>query len=450
MLAVVAMKKTGLLLIGLLHFLAPAIALDVESAYIAKGRIHAQTNASGPQLKNDSFIFEAAVRMTAPANLDDAYWSQPPFPFPPGDRNFILPPSVRSPLLWYRMERWTAQTSMDNLRPNGDYHIVLATEHDGPRTNHLWLGGQAYPNAPRLANYTAAQSIDPASDFVLQWLTFVNGSANDLITLTVRQATNNAGIVFETGTFPGAPSALDGTRTSVTIPQGTLAPGRVYLGRLRFDRVVSVDRTNYPSQVGFTSYFATTDFYLGTLGSDSNTAPRLEAVYPPPGAVDVATDAPVIWTFSKPMQRASGLTILFNTNTTFWTTDRRSFVYLPLWPFSNSTEVHWTLQRWQPFVIMGDILSNPLFTDIGGYYETGTKQLLPAPQPRLSMPTVVTNTAHMILHGESNRIYTVQVSTNLSNWTTFSTNVTVTGPSIVTHPAVSNSPQRFYRAVVLR
>ena len=427
-----------------------ALGVDVVSAYIAKGRIHAQTNAAGPQLKNDYFIFEAAVRVTAPNSLDDAYWSQPPFPFPPGDRNPIFRPSIRMPLLWYRMERWTAQTSMDNLRPHGDYHLTFDTANDGARTNHLWLGGQTYPNAPRVANYTAAQSIDPANDFVLQWLSFVNGSVNDLITLTVMQATNNTGIVFETGTFPGAPSALEGTRTSVTIPQGTLAPGRVYLGRLRFDRVVSIDRTNYPSEVGFTSYFATTDFYLGTLGSDSNTAPRLEAVYPPPGAVDVPTDAPVIWTFSKPMQRASGLTMLFNTNTTFWTTDRLSFVYLPLSPFSTNTEVNWSLQRWQPFLLMGDLLSNPLFTDISGYYETGTKQLLPAPQPRLSMPTVVTNTAHMLLHGESNRIYTVQVSTNLSNWASFSTNVTVTGPSLVTHPAVSSSSQRFYRAVVLR
>jgi hypothetical protein len=214
---------------------------------------------------------------------------------------------------------------------------------------------------------------------------------------------------------------------------------------------VSVDRTSYSGEVGFAAYFASTDFYLSTIGADSNTAPRVIAFYPPQGAADVPTDTPLIWTFSKPMQRASGYFYGPATDmTSFWTTDRRSFVILPVSGHATNALIHYQLQPWNLFVTFADPLGNPLFTDVPNEFQTGNKQLLPPHQPRLDLPTIVTNTTHMLLHGQSNRLYAVQFSTNLSTWTFFSTNVTLTGPSLVTHPAVSSAPQRFYRALVLR
>ena len=443
------MKALIIMLSGL-SIVANAIAADVESAYVGKGRTYAQTNAGPSVLRLSPYVFEIAVRTTDIDTLNSAAWSQPPFP-PPAFR-FIPFPTLKTPLLFTSIDRWSSQSVADGAHPNGDYYILLNTEHDGERTNRILLSGSTYPAPPQIANYAAAQNIDAASDFTLQWNQFPGGGASDLITLTVMEAAIGTGIVFQTPLIPGAISALDGTRTSVSLPASTLAPGRAYLGRLRFEKITSTDRTNYPSELGFAAYFASTDFYLSTLGADSNTAPRIQAVYPPSGATGVPLDAPLIWTFSKPMQRASSLSLGgFATNrTSFWTTDRRSFVFLPLSLTAPDTNVTWRLQPWQPWVLFGDLLGNPLFTDLGGDFQTGEDLLPSPPQPQLGTPTVVSNTVEFLLHGESNRLYAVQFSTNLSNWTFFSTNVTLMGPSLVTHPAVSSAPQRFYRATVLR
>jgi hypothetical protein len=438
---------------GLFILVANGIAADVETTYIGKGRVYAQTNAGTPVLKSYPYIFEAAVRAATPLTgtaLTDATWSEPPFPVPPGAWQFIPPPSARS-ALWSWIERSTSQSTVDSAHPDGDYYIKLNTVHDGLRTNRVVLSGSTYPPAPQIANYAAAQNIDPSSDFTLQWNPIAGGRETDLITFTVLNSTNRTGIVFQTPTSPDAPSALDGTQTSVTLPTGTLLAGRVYVARLRYQRIVNVDRTSYPGELGYAAYFASTDFYLATVSADSNTAPRVIAIYPASGAVDVPTDAPLIWTFNKPMLRASGF---FHTHvtdhTSFWTTDRRSFVVVPVTGHSTNVTITYQLQPWGPSVLFGDPLGNPLFTDVNSQFQTADKRLLPAKQPRLDPPTVVTNTARMLLHGESNRVYTIQFSTDLANWTTFSTNVTLTGPSPVTHPAVSSAPQRFYRAMVLQ
>jgi hypothetical protein len=439
--------KALIIVIGVLLLMTDGFAADVQSAYVGKGHVYAQTNAGVPVLKSYPYIFETAVRATNTPALIDATWSEPPFPVPPGAWQFI-PPSGRSPLLWSWIER--SQSGQDSAHPNGDYYIKLNTVHDGLRTNRVSLIGSTYPPAPRVLNYDPAQDIDPSNDFTLQWNAILGARASDLITFTVMDATNRTGIVFQTGIFPDDPSALDGTRTSFTLPSGTLAAGRVYVARLRYDRIVSVDRTSYPGEIGFATYFASTDFYLSTVGTDSNTAPRVIALYPPSGATDVPTDAPLIWTFNKPMLRASGF---FHTHvtdhTSFWTTDRRNFVILPGSGHATNVTITYQLQPWNSFVIFGDPLGNPLFTDVNSEFQTANKKLVPAARPRLDVPTIVTNTAHMLLHGESNRVYAVQFSTNISSWASFSTNVTLTGPSLVTHPA-SNAPQRFYRAMVLR
>jgi hypothetical protein len=439
--------KSVFILVSVIHLSSVALALDVQSAYVGKGHVYAQTNAGSPVLKSAPYIFEASVRLTNSSALIDATRSEPPYPVPPGAWHFI-PPSARSPLLWSWTDRSWSQSDFDTFHPAGDYYIKLNTANDGVRTNRVTLSGSTYPPAPRISNYAAAQNIDPASDFTVQWNAIPGARATDLITFTVMDATNRTGTVFQTGTFPDAPSALDGTRTSVTLPAGTLAAGRVYLARLRYDRIVSVDRTSYPGEVGFAAYFASTDFYLSTVGADSNTAPRVIALYPPQAAVDVPTDAPLIWTFSKPMLRASST---FSTHVTdrtaFWTTDRRSFVVLPVTGHSTNVNITWHLQPWGSFVLFGDPLGNPLFTDVNSEFQTGNKRLLVAQQPRLDVPTVVSNTVQLLLHGESNRVYAVQFSTNLFNWTSFSTNVTLTGPAVVTHPI---GRQGFYRATVLR
>ena len=391
------------LLVAILTFLlveTVALAVDVETVYVGKGRIYAQTNDGYPTIKPERpYIFEVAVRMTQTGAVTSARWSGPQLPVDAGA--FLIQPTTKSPLLWYWIDAFSSQTFLDNIRPFGDYGVIMTTAHDGSRTNRCLFNSSSYPNAPQILNYDAAQSVDPASDFTLQWLGFANSGPDDIITFTIMEAGTNGrpGIVYETGRFPGAPGAVDGTQTSLTIPAGTLAPGRSYVGRLRFDNIIAVDSTNYPSELGLGAYFIATDFSITTIGADSNITTRIEAVYPPRVAVDIPRDAPLIWTFNKTMQRASSLSLTgFTTNrVSFWTTDQRSFVFLPLSPNPADTNVTWRLQPWAPFLLFGDLVGNPLFTDVNGAFHTGT-DLLPAPaQPRLGSPTVSNNAVQMLL-----------------------------------------------------
>ncbi len=150
----------------------------------------------------------------------------------------------------------TSLSTYDATFPAGDYSfLVNATSSNQtvvvnlPNTNVM-----AQPGAPHVANYAAAQAVDPTQAFVLSWDAFPGGTAADYIDVDV-------------GTYlspePGRPGALTGTATTFTIPAGTLQPNSNYFSRVGFFRFVGETNSSYARAAFRATY---TEFTLVTSG----------------------------------------------------------------------------------------------------------------------------------------------------------------------------------------
>jgi hypothetical protein len=166
------------------------------------------------------------------------------------------------------------KADLDRIFPNGDYEITLRTLHDGQKNITLTLTPDSYPNAPTIQNFAATQAVDSRQPLTLNWAPMVGGTSDDVIGLIVE---GGGACFFEPPFSPGEPGALDGTATSVTIPAGSLPPGRTLVGELVFAKVIDADITTYPGVVGTTGFTTITEFSLQTIGEP--TAPEIRVVH---------------------------------------------------------------------------------------------------------------------------------------------------------------------------
>jgi hypothetical protein len=131
-----------------------------------------------------------------------------------------LSQSMTEPSDYFVGEISTNQTALDTLFGNGNYAFTIVTAASTQQATVDLPASLAQPGAPHIANYTAAQSVDPAQPFALEWDAFPGGTASDFIYVSV-------GAIYTTA-MPGAPNALPGTATSFSIPAGTLKSGKTY------------------------------------------------------------------------------------------------------------------------------------------------------------------------------------------------------------------------------
>lgn len=157
---------------------------------------------------------------------------------------------------------YLSQPGLDADYPPGNYTVSLNTAHNGLQSALLPLPAVPFPNAPQLANFAAAQAVNPNADFVIRWNGFNGGSANDFVYLEIGVAGSN-GSEFRSPQ-PGQPGALTGTSTSVTIPVGTLTSGESYQVRLLFARSLGTSTTY---AFGFSAYYSQTETTLTTTGT---------------------------------------------------------------------------------------------------------------------------------------------------------------------------------------
>ncbi|HKS36314.1 MAG TPA: Ig-like domain-containing protein [Verrucomicrobiae bacterium] len=264
---------------------------------------------------------------------------------------------------FYLEQAFGSQSAMDSAYPNGTYQLnVIEGDGDSPSLT-LSLTGNQYPTTPRIANFTAAQDIDPAADFTLTWDAFVGGTANDFIQLRIEDDMGNT--FFESGP-PDDPSALNGTDVSVVIPADMLEGGKTYQATLLFARVLSRDTTSYAGALGVSAYLRQTAFTMHTSGSSPDTTPPfMFMTQPVNNANNVPVNSPVIFTFSEAMRTnhsvtwsgnvtaanfsyawtaSTTLTCTYNANlptnaTINWTLNTSSFLDLagnPLAPFNTT------------------------------------------------------------------------------------------------------------------
>jgi hypothetical protein len=160
---------------------------------------------------------------------------------------------------------------VDAAYPEGSYRLQISTAHEGTVTPALQISGSAYPNAPHLRNFAALQMADASNPLALSWDGFVGGNSNDFVFVEIA---DSVGGWFVTKSY-GKSGALNGTATTVTVPDGTLLANHLYKGRLLFEKILAVNETAYPGAEGLAGYFARTQFTVATAGPDN--PPRLSS-----------------------------------------------------------------------------------------------------------------------------------------------------------------------------
>ncbi len=134
-----------------------------------------------------------------------------------------------------------------NLRYGaGTYRFTLHSLISGDTSFTVPLAPDDYPPAPRLLNFTAAQAVDPAREFTLEWNAFT-GEGERLIGLELARA--------ETFEVVWAAHPLPGDATTHRIPAGVLAPETRYRLNLWFTRYTHAAPTaDPPAFAGFESF----------------------------------------------------------------------------------------------------------------------------------------------------------------------------------------------------
>lgn len=200
---------------------------------------------------------DAPCRFTAIVMLEgSAKATQGTLRVPSGE----IRPLTSSPMvpLFFLSETAQSLEALSPRYPAGNYRFSLEGASGVPGSVDVALPGDSIPTI-RLVNYTAAQSVDAAQDFVLTWAP-IGATAQDGLKVQLRDA---AGKVVVSSPDPGCPGALDGTSTSFKIPGGSLKAESVYAGEIALslrDAGAEIDATTRSLSLRWTS----TEFLLGT------------------------------------------------------------------------------------------------------------------------------------------------------------------------------------------
>jgi hypothetical protein len=168
----------------------------------------------------------------------------------------------------------TSDIDIEAELPGGDYVLRLDQVDFGEGAVTMAL--PASPNIPLIANLDAAQAIDPAYNFLLNWNLIaaapgasVSIKINDLYGKLVFAAPN-----------PCVQRTLEPLATSVLIPAGTLTPNLAYEGELTFTYRFYDVTNDIPQMIGIGEVSRTTAFEINTAAAGAITieAPNLRSV----------------------------------------------------------------------------------------------------------------------------------------------------------------------------
>lgn len=440
---IVRLRPTATYLIftatSLAAMLLPVGVAGADLGYfgVAKGILFTQTSSAPPVIRGGlPYAFQAVVQ--PPTNLITSarvQWSLADLPLA----------AITTPNALGFVQRVRTQDILDATFPSGSYRIATQTVNDSNRVSQVTILGNDYPFPPILQTFPELQAINPAEPLTLAWNVFGGGTTNDLIYVQIE---NSQGRVFATGMYPGAPEALSGTTTSVVIPPQTLQPGRAYTARVVFHRFTSINTADYPGAIGTGGYFAQTDFSVATTGGGDVTPPSLVGTSPAAGSTNVPINTPVIFRFNETMGRGFALGISPGSfgRTFDWSPDGRSLVATPVTNWPPNTTLFWTLNLYYAQLAFGDTNANPLPMESVLSFTTGsTVETNPAPV-LVDQKILPNGRFQFLVAGQSNRIYTIQATTNLTQWTSISTQVAFTGQIEFLDTNAPALPHRAYRA----
>lgn len=193
----------------------------VTSYLVGKMHFYAQTNGTGPVLDPDFDVPYAFVAMVTLASNKTASAISVALPTTSSESLIQLP---QSPEIW---EFFDFNANLETLYPQGTYTFTLNSKN-GNTTMPINFNVTPQPPAPRISNFGALQSVNPAQAFTLTWDAWAGNTTGDYIHVSV-------GTNFNTPEFD-QPNALRGNATSVTVPANTLTPNDQHYVSIGFYR----------------------------------------------------------------------------------------------------------------------------------------------------------------------------------------------------------------------
>ncbi|HSH15623.1 MAG TPA: Ig-like domain-containing protein [Verrucomicrobiae bacterium] len=231
---------------------------DYGSAIIFKSVTYRQTSATAPVLDTEQRPNFLAIASSPADNAVTAASITYPGPGSPAELTGVFGQFLH-------LEEFDSQAELDAAYPSGTYTYSLTRQTGGPTefSMNMPVAG-SYPPVPQVGNFAAAQTIDPAQNFTLQFNALTGASGGDYIQLEIEDEAGS--VVVLSAPDLCVPLELPNTATSFTIPAGTLTEGKTYVGRLTFGRSFYRSTTSPPNFGSSGSLNRQTVFALTTTG----------------------------------------------------------------------------------------------------------------------------------------------------------------------------------------
>ncbi|HEY5909436.1 MAG TPA: Ig-like domain-containing protein [Verrucomicrobiae bacterium] len=227
----------------------------MASFTVSKGWLYAQADAGAPTLDpNSPFCFLACTTLPCPRNATNVNLQAPSG----ATANMSLSPLPGH--LTLTECGFAGPAALDAAYAPGNYVFNIQAVGSNQAVTLNFPASLTQPPAPHLANYLAAQSINPAQPFTLAWDPMSGGSTADWIYVEIY------GGAFKTPSV-GEAGALNGTATGVIIPAGALQPNQSYSGSVTFYHYLLL--TNGASHLALTYRASITEFDLKTSAATS-------------------------------------------------------------------------------------------------------------------------------------------------------------------------------------
>lgn len=231
---------------------------DFGSAILLKSVTYRQTSAAAPVLDLEERPSFLAIASSPEGNAVTGASLTYPGPDSP-----IQLLDVFSQFFY--LEEFDTQAELDAAYSNGTYTYSLTRETGGPTQFSMQMPvAGSYPPVPQVANFAAAQNINPAQNFTLQFNALTGASGGDFIGLEIEDEVGS--ILVLSAPDLCIPLELPNTATSFTIPAGTLAAGKTYVGYLTYGRSFFASLTSPPNFDSYGFVGRQTVFTLTTTG----------------------------------------------------------------------------------------------------------------------------------------------------------------------------------------
>lgn len=224
---------------------------------LSKSFNYVQTSAADPveDTNESSFIFTAFVSSAAGAGtLTGASFTEP-------DQTVHQLNNLAG--LGQYLESADNAAALDVAFPAGAYVLNFTNSGAGPRQINMTMPASSGHAVPKIANFAAAQTINPASAFTLQWNAFSIPAPNGFISMYI--ADTNSHVVFQAPN-PCEQRELNPTDTSIVIPAGTLQSNKTYTASIIFGNNFYYSTNAVPQMYGFGSTIRNTSFTVKTVG----------------------------------------------------------------------------------------------------------------------------------------------------------------------------------------